>query len=674
MLGFGITKLEFATGQDSYLNKSDQVYKDNVAYQDLFGGQAMLTLVTMDEGHTVDELFTRRTSAQFDRRRTTPSTRQRQGARRRHARSTALEFNDDARRRAPTATRRRASRARRCLAAQTQRRAGPPARPRRATADAVATLGRVSAIPAAERTLDNPEWVKFLLHDNQGKIRKPLLPFFPDERARADRHPAARATQSIEDEGAAADFVDDDDEDARASRTRRMVTTGAPVLLKNINDYLKGGMLTLGAIAVAIMVVILLVLFNVRWRLLPLGVVLIGVIWAFGLAGYLGIPLTLVTIAGLPVMLGIGIDYAIQMHARVEEEVDHRPRRAPDPGDGPQPRPRAARRHVRRDLRLRRAALRQGADAPPVRPAARRRHRRDLPVQHHRPARDPRHPRVQVADQGPRLPRRVRSAASSCGSARCPSAVAPRSRSRASLIFAGGLIVEDKLVLQTDPIQWVNQNSQVDQGPPRRSTRETGSSSELGVFVQSTSDVFTDRRVDFVDEFTHGTARRSTPARSSPASSIVDDVSDLTDVPGATDVTPTGARRAGGLRRRAARHPAARPSAPTARPLNLIFRTGPAVARRSGPTVVREIRETSHPPDGVDRHAVGARGRRRRPARQPRGEPHPAHLPRDPASCSCSSRSGCAASSARCCRSCRCSSRSAPRRSSRARSASSSAR
>ena len=53
--------------------------------------------------------------------------------------------------------------------------------------------------------------------------------------------------------------------------------------------------------------------------------ILIGVIWAFGLAGYLGIPLSLVTIAGLPVMLGIGIDYAIQMHARVEEEViiDH---------------------------------------------------------------------------------------------------------------------------------------------------------------------------------------------------------------------------------------------------------------------------------------------------------------------------------------------------------------
>jgi len=56
-LGFGITRLEFATGQDSYLNKSDQVYIDNVAYQKLFGGQAMLSVIAMDDGHKVDELF-----------------------------------------------------------------------------------------------------------------------------------------------------------------------------------------------------------------------------------------------------------------------------------------------------------------------------------------------------------------------------------------------------------------------------------------------------------------------------------------------------------------------------------------------------------------------------------------------------------------------------------------
>src|SRR5436189_2702950 len=67
VLGFGITKLDFATGQDSYLNKSDQVYKDNVAYQGLFGGQAMVTLITLDKGHTVAELFTADNVAQWRR-------------------------------------------------------------------------------------------------------------------------------------------------------------------------------------------------------------------------------------------------------------------------------------------------------------------------------------------------------------------------------------------------------------------------------------------------------------------------------------------------------------------------------------------------------------------------------------------------------------------------------
>src|SRR6478735_6880817 len=56
-LGAGISRLEFTSGQDAYLNTSDQVYKDNVSYQKLFGGEAMLTVITMDKGHTVDELL-----------------------------------------------------------------------------------------------------------------------------------------------------------------------------------------------------------------------------------------------------------------------------------------------------------------------------------------------------------------------------------------------------------------------------------------------------------------------------------------------------------------------------------------------------------------------------------------------------------------------------------------
>jgi hydrophobe/amphiphile efflux-3 (HAE3) family protein len=94
------------------------------------------------------------------------------------------------------------------------------------------------------------------------------------------------------------------------------------VLLAEINDYLQGGMATLGAIAVGVMVVLLLIVFRARWRLLPLVVVLVGAVGAFGAIGWLDIPLTLVTISGLPILIGLGVDFAIQMHNRYEEEHD----------------------------------------------------------------------------------------------------------------------------------------------------------------------------------------------------------------------------------------------------------------------------------------------------------------------------------------------------------------
>ncbi|MEZ5297845.1 MAG: MMPL family transporter [Ilumatobacteraceae bacterium] len=110
-----------------------------------------------------------------------------------------------------------------------------------------------------------------------------------------------------------------------SSRAPNSTVTGSPVYLKEINDYLQGGMLTLGAIAMVVMAIVLAVMFKVRWRLLPPLAVLIGVLWTFSILGIIGIDLSLVTISGLPILIGLGIDFAIQIHNRAEEEVvlDH---------------------------------------------------------------------------------------------------------------------------------------------------------------------------------------------------------------------------------------------------------------------------------------------------------------------------------------------------------------
>ena len=92
--------------------------------------------------------------------------------------------------------------------------------------------------------------------------------------------------------------------------------------------------------------------------------------------------------------------------------------------------------------------------------------------------------------------------------------VAPALAVASLIIFAGGILVEGKLVLQTDPTQWVNQQSQVIKNL-NVLDREVHSSSELGVYVQS-PDAFgqTDRHVR--RRLHARSARRSTPTRCSP--------------------------------------------------------------------------------------------------------------------------------------------------------------
>ena len=55
-------------------------------------------------------------------------------------------------------------------------------------------------IPTDQQTLDNPEWVKFLLYDNQGEVRKALRTFFPDD-THAQIITRLDGNQSIKDQG-----------------------------------------------------------------------------------------------------------------------------------------------------------------------------------------------------------------------------------------------------------------------------------------------------------------------------------------------------------------------------------------------------------------------------------------------------------------------------------------
>jgi hydrophobe/amphiphile efflux-3 (HAE3) family protein len=112
------------------------------------------------------------------------------------------------------------------------------------------------------------------------------------------------------------------------------VVTGAPVLAEDLTDALAGSTLRLLVVGLVLMAIVLALVFRSRLRLVPLAVAVAAVAIAFGGMALIGAPLTMASIAVLPVLLGLGVDYAIQYQARVEEE------RAP-PGAAPDSSPAA---------------------------------------------------------------------------------------------------------------------------------------------------------------------------------------------------------------------------------------------------------------------------------------------------------------------------------------------
>lgn len=98
--------------------------------------------------------------------------------------------------------------------------------------------------------------------------------------------------------------------------------TGDPAFQAAIVEEMNKSNGQVFALAALLMVVALLMVFrHVRWSLLPLPIVLLGIIWTFGAMGLLHIPMTMVSFAAFPVLIGIGIDYAIQFHNRMHEEM-----------------------------------------------------------------------------------------------------------------------------------------------------------------------------------------------------------------------------------------------------------------------------------------------------------------------------------------------------------------
>jgi hydrophobe/amphiphile efflux-3 (HAE3) family protein len=95
--------------------------------------------------------------------------------------------------------------------------------------------------------------------------------------------------------------------------------SGVPVVVNDLASTITSSIALLLVVALVVMAITLRLVFRSRLRLLPLGIALAACGITFGLVFVVGGSLTMASIAVLPILIGLAVDYAIQFQSRVEE-------------------------------------------------------------------------------------------------------------------------------------------------------------------------------------------------------------------------------------------------------------------------------------------------------------------------------------------------------------------
>jgi hydrophobe/amphiphile efflux-3 (HAE3) family protein len=171
--------------------------------------------------------------------------------------------------------------------------------------------------------VNNPEFVSQLVFDNTRGLGQPKPRFaflFPSKNAalvqirlRPNLSDAQRrdAIELIRDTAADPAF--------KMQNGQRYVVTGIPVVVDALASSVQHSIFILLGAALLIMAATLAIVFRTRMRLLPLALALAAAAMTYGFMSLAGVDLTMASIAALPVLIGLAVDYAIQLQARFDE-------------------------------------------------------------------------------------------------------------------------------------------------------------------------------------------------------------------------------------------------------------------------------------------------------------------------------------------------------------------
>lgn len=169
-------------------------------------------------------------------------------------------------------------------------------------------------LPKTQKTLD------YMIYDDEGQLQDMFNELVMDDRY---------MMMSIKFKGEVSDVEKSEVVESINSylnhhslTTTETFVSGKPVLDGEIESSMKDSMKKMMMLALIVIIIVLIITFKTRWRILPLGIVLIAIAGTIGIMGWVSIPITMVSMAVFPILIGLGIDYAVQFQSRYTEEME----------------------------------------------------------------------------------------------------------------------------------------------------------------------------------------------------------------------------------------------------------------------------------------------------------------------------------------------------------------
>ncbi len=327
----GLARLGLATGYNTFINESSRTYTTNNRFQRSFGGDSIFVMMTGDRQDLLSPagLAAQRAAAAealancYVRQVISPAAVidlevKSMSTQKQELLAAQARVEQQAVSQAKQATARAPAKVAAAAVAQARQKADAAfvAELRKSRPQALALL---SLNPLSD---SNPRVIAAILGTGARPSNSTLAALFPDARhaitqvqldGNLDLSPQRNADSAVKDAY-----------NHHPVPGQTLTISGIPVLFGDLVPVLISNLFLLFGVAFLIMGIVLVLVFNVRWRLLPLGVVLVAVVVTFGLMGWFQLNLTIATTASLPILLGLGVDYMVQFHNRYEEEASRR--------------------------------------------------------------------------------------------------------------------------------------------------------------------------------------------------------------------------------------------------------------------------------------------------------------------------------------------------------------